>query len=755
MRSRGGAIDRRSRRVLLGAVVAYAVSTVVRPHATEVALLDNLFYPAIAALAAVIAVCRPVRRRPERAAWAWLAAAVCSWALGEVFWDLFLRNHDVVPVPSGSDVFWLAFYPLAFVGLFRLVRGDGRRIPVSAWLDGLVAALGTAALASAVLVNVIIDATGGSTAAVVVNLAYPLGDILLLALVVGSSVVGSRTWGRARLEAAAGLVAFGAADAVYLFQAARGTYVEGGLLDVGWLVGLALLASAAWRPAPKARTARWLTAGTALPAAASVVSLLLILAGRGGVGRIAFLLAVACIAVALVRCLLTIREVRSLADSRRLAHTDELTGLGNRRLLSAKLAAALDPSIGAPRPLALLLIDLDDFKEINDTLGHSVGDQLLVEIGARLRTTVREHDVLTRQGGDEFAVLLHGAGLDEATAAAGRLLEQLADPVVLGDASVRVGASIGIALAPIHATGADGLLQRADVVMYRVKAHRTGFAVYAPELDQHSVDRLRTAVELGDGLERGELVLHYQPVVRVSDSTPVSVEALARWQHPTRGLLAPDQFIDVAAKAGLMRRLTQVVIGTALNDARAWRGIGIDIPVAVNLSAADVLDTALPDIIAACLAEHGLPGSALKIELVEDALMADVEQVRVTLNAVRRLGVRVAVDDFGTGHSSLGRICDLPVDELKLDRSFVGRMCDDPRPGAIVRAAVQLADAFALTVVAEGVEDARTLASLADAGCELAQGYYFAKPMSFEQTVSWLGERLHGGVPAPAVVASR
>ncbi|MEA3056072.1 MAG: diguanylate cyclase, partial [Actinomycetota bacterium] len=572
------------------------------------------------------------------------------------------------------------------------------------------------------------------------------GDVLLLALVIGSSVVGSRAWGRARLEAAAGLVAFAIADGIYLFEAAHGTYVEGGLLDVGWLVGLGLLASAAWRPTPNADTRRWLTASTALPTAASGVSILLILAGRGGVGRIAFFLAVACVCTALVRCVVTIREVRSLADSRRLAHTDELTGLGNRRLLSSKLAAALQPSIGAARPLALLLIDLDDFKEINDTLGHSVGDQVLVEIGARMRTTMREHDVLTRQGGDEFAVILHASGVDEAVAAAGRLLQQLAEPVVLGDVSVRVGASIGIALAPMHAADADGLLQRADVVMYRVKAQGTGFAVYAPELDQHSIDRLKTAVELGDGLERGELVLHYQPVVRVSDGVPVSVEALARWRHPGRGLLSPDQFIDVAAKAGLMRRLTQVVIGTALTDARAWRGIGIDIPVAVNLSAADVLDVDLPEVIAACLAEHDLPGSALKIELVEDALMADLDQVSVTLAAVRRLGVRISVDDFGTGHSSLARICDLPVDELKLDRSFVSRMCDDPRPGAIVHAAVQLADAFALTVVAEGVEDARTLAALADAGCDLAQGYYFSKPMSFEHTVSWLSDRLHGAL---------
>jgi diguanylate cyclase (GGDEF)-like protein len=743
---KGVTIDRVVRRVLVAAVLAYAVSTLVRPNGTEVPLLDNLLYPALALLAAGLAVSRPLLRSSQRAAWAWLGAAVTAWALGEAYWDVFMRSASTVPVPSWSDVCWLAFHPLAFVGLFRLTRGDGGRIPASAWLDGLVAALGTAALASALLVDAIRDATGGAAISVAVNLAYPLGDVLLLALVVGSSVVGGHRWSRGRAEAALGFLAFAAADAIYLFQSARGTYVEGSLLDVGWLAGLALLASAAWRPAPVDDARKSPTASVSIPTAAAVTSMLLILAGRGFAGRVAFMLALACIATALFRCVLTIREVRSLADSRRLAHTDELTGLGNRRLLWTKLADALESANDDTETLSLLIVDLDDFKEINDTLGHSVGDQLLVEIGARLRSTLREDDVLTRQGGDEFAVVLRDAGICDAAGAAGRLLDQLAEPVVLGDMSVRVRASIGVALAPLHASTADELLQHADVAMYRAKAGRTGFAVYTPGLDERSHDRLRTAGELADGLERGEVIVHYQPVVRVSDGTPVSVEALVRWNHPERGLLAPDQFLAVAAQAGLMRRLTEVVVGTALSDVRAWRGVGIDIPVAVNLSASDVLDLGLPEFISACLAEHDLPGSALLLEIVEDSLMADLDQVRATLGGIRELGVRIAVDDFGTGHSSLARMCDLPVDELKLDRSFVGRMCDDPRPGAIVNAAVQLADVFALTVVAEGVEDARTLAALGEVGCELAQGFYIARPMPFERTVSWLGERLFAEV---------
>jgi diguanylate cyclase (GGDEF)-like protein len=426
------------------------------------------------------------------------------------------------------------------------------------------------------------------------------------------------------------------------------------------------------------------------------------------------------------------------AASRRLRHQavhDALTGLPNRTLLYRRVERALrGDGLGA-----MLLIDLDRFKEVNDTLGHDYGDELLVEVAGRLASAVRRGDTLARLGGDEFAVLLNGLPHRGAVAElAGRLQDALRRPIALRGVAVELEASIGAALYPEHGTSVGALLQRADVAMYEAKRGRQGIAIYSPERDTYSADRLGLLAELRRAIAGDELVLHYQPKISLATGAVTGVEALVRWQHPTRGLLPPDQFIPLAERTGAVADLTRWVVDAALAQQRAWREEGIDLPVAVNLAAANIVDVTLPDAIAGLLARHGTDGSRLECEISEHTVMSDPLRAGDVLDRLRELGVRLSLDDFGTGRSSLAYLKRLPLDEVKIDRSFVSGMAADENDAVIVRSTIDLARNLGLEVVAEGVESAEIMAGLAALRCDTAQGFHISRPLPPGELLAWV-----------------
>jgi diguanylate cyclase (GGDEF)-like protein len=417
---------------------------------------------------------------------------------------------------------------------------------------------------------------------------------------------------------------------------------------------------------------------------------------------------------------------------------DALTGLPNRVLFARRLEDALTSGSAA----AVLLLDLDRFKEVNDTLGHHNGDLLLQQVGQRLRKTLRTGDVIARLGGDEFAVLLPDINAEHAALQAGRgIIELLEQPFVIDDMSVDVGASIGVAVAPRDGADPVTLVQRADVAMYTAKSDQTGVEMYRAERDGYSPARLMLVSELKHAVQQHQLDVHYQPQVDLQDGSVIGVEALVRWNHPTRGTVRPDEFIPVAEHTGLIRPLTLFVLDEALGALNRWRTAGHTLRMSVNLSARSLLQPALVDDVAALLRRHNILEGALCLEVTESSIMSDPRRTVATLEALRDLGVTISIDDFGTGHSSLAYIKRLPVGEIKIDKSFVVSMLADHSDDTIVGAVVNLGTNLGISVVAEGVEDDATRARLEEIGCPSAQGYLFGRPMPGGDVLAWLADR--------------
>ncbi|GAA4578498.1 cyclic Di-GMP phosphodiesterase RmdB [Planotetraspora phitsanulokensis] len=427
---------------------------------------------------------------------------------------------------------------------------------------------------------------------------------------------------------------------------------------------------------------------------------------------------------------------------------DGLTGLPNRKMLILHTMEALAEA-RENEHVGLLLLDLDRFKEVNDTLGHPVGDRLLQLVAHRLSHSVRPGDMVARLGGDEFAVLL--PSIRDAHAAkevASRLRVALTQPVRLEGMTFDLDASIGIALFPDHAPDFELLLQRSDVAMYLAKEHRTGVEFYAADKDRNSPERLSLLGDLRMAIESGDLDLHYQPKVRLSDGTVEGVEALLRWWHPLRGPVSPVEFIPLAEQSYLMREITQYVIRKALAQAGRWWQAGIGVPISVNVSARDLIDSNLPEQLEVGLREFGLPVDAIRLEITERVLMTDQAYIADTINTLAEMGVHLSLDDFGTGYSSLVRLQRLPVSEVKIDASFVRRMAESDDDEQIVRSIVDLVGSLGLRAVAEGVESLEIAAILREMGCPAGQGRWLAKPMSAAETAVWLRSRL-----SPAFVA--
>jgi len=423
------------------------------------------------------------------------------------------------------------------------------------------------------------------------------------------------------------------------------------------------------------------------------------------------------------------------------ANSDDLTGLANRRAFLRRLERAIADAARHDRAAALLMIDLDHFKELNDTLGHPAGDQLLAQLGPRLRDAIREADMLARLGGDEFAVLLTDvADRDAAARVAARIQTALERPFALDGLAVRVGASIGIARYPKHGADGPSLRRRADVAMYEAKRKRTGSATYDAERDGHSRDRLALVNELCDALCTDQLVLHYQPKACLHTGRATGVEALVRWQRPQHGLLSPDAFLPVVEQAGLMRQLTTHVLEATVAQVARWHHEGRGLTVALNVSATDLMDAAFPDHVAELLRRHRLPAELLQLEVTENTIMTDPERALDVLARLSETGIGLSLDDYGTGYSSLAYIKRLPIRELKIDRSFVFNLDTDAQDATIVRSTIELANRLDLRVVAEGVETSASWSTLGGMGAAQAQGYYLSAPLPAERLEAWIEE---------------
>ena len=441
--------------------------------------------------------------------------------------------------------------------------------------------------------------------------------------------------------------------------------------------------------------------------------------------------------------LLPLYAVRKTASiSREKEHQslhDSLTGLPNRKMILTELGDRLDAARRRQGSIGFCLLDLDRFKEVNDTLGHQVGDRLLAVVAQRIEGALRPNDLVARLGGDEFAILLDPVrNAEAAVEVAHRVRKALTRPFHVEGMLFELEASVGVAVFPEHGDDVDSIVRRADVAMYLAKEERTGVEVYVADRDHNSASRLALLGGLRSALENGDLRVHFQPKVSLSTGSVVGVEALVRWHHPQRGLVMPDEFIPMAEHSGLMAPLTEHVIDESLAQVATWCRAGLEVPVAVNVSMRDLGGRDLVGVVARALERHNLSASMLLLELTERVLTRDSGEVNATLNALRRLGVAASLDDFGTGYSSMVLLKRLPIAEIKIDRSFVSRLTADPGDVTIVASIIDLAHGLGMTAVAEGVESQQVCDVLRDLGCDAVQGWYVSRPLDADNATAWL-----------------
>jgi diguanylate cyclase len=689
-------------------------------------------------VASALCVARGVTSRSGRAVALTLGFGLLLWAIGDTALAVESQGGVTPATPSLADVFYLGFFPPTYVALVIFIRGEVRRLSTPSWLDGAVAGVGAAALCAAFVFPDVLHLAGGNSLAAVTKLAYPVGDVLLLALVVGGSTVMSGRRKAPWILLASGIVINVVGDSANLFATSWGR--PGFILDaIAWPASTLVMSMAVWlRPRPSNPLTLQKPATFLIPGLSSASALVILFIGNlHATSRVALGLATATLLLVGVRLGRSVHGMRTLSQERRhQSITDELTGLGNRRCLSAVLDAFFDENdatAAQPRPLAFLFVDLNNFKQVNDTFGHPAGDQALEQLGPRLSACLRDSDLLTRLGGDEFVVLLLDADAEYATTVAQRLTDALTAPFILETAhasiSTNISASIGIALAPADAADGVGLLHCADIAMFRAKLSDAPFAIYHPDLDSYG-NRLRLLEELRTAIEEHQLVLHYQPQLDLRTGEIVAVESLLRWVHPQLGIIPPDEFLPFAEQAGLMGAITTLVLTDALKQCAAWISSGNPLSVSVNISPTNLLDPGFTDLVSDLLHSYQVPAQALVLEITETCVIAEFDRSQRVIQALRDLGITVSIDDFGAGFTSLAHLSSLAVKELKLDITFIRKLTarDNEHDLDLVRATIDLGHALGLRIVAEGIEDRATLNLLADLGCDLGQGYFISRP---------------------------
>jgi diguanylate cyclase (GGDEF)-like protein len=721
--------------VLAVLLIAYVVWQLFRSKDAYSQALDGWGIAAFEIVATGMCFLRALVTKRGRTVILVLGGGLLAWSLGDLAlaWETAAGS---VPSPSIADAFYLCFYPLTYVALMLLVRRQVRKFSFATWLDGGIAGLGAAAVCAAFAFHNLMHTAGLSALGTATNVVYPVGDLLLLAMVVGGTAVLP---GRNRapwLMLATGYVFQAVGDTFNLFGSSIGGTHAGVVLNaIAWPVSILVISASVWvRQHPGDRLGHETAPGFVLPGFAAAAALAILFIGSlQSIGHAALGLAAATLIAAGIRSAMSLSSLRTLTESRRRqAVTDQLTGLGNRRALLALLdeffAEQADPD-AVPRTLAFLFVDLTGFKEVNDSFGHPAGDELLRQLGNRLKDSLRTQDLFVRFGGDEFAVALLDANADYAATVAARLTSRLEEPFMLDAVRAKISASIGIAVVPTDANDTGDLMRCADLAMYRAKLAGKCFAIYQEDLDGVG-NRMRLVEELRDAILERELELHYQPQVDLISGEIVAVEALIRWQHPRLGYIPPLEFLPLAEEAGLMSQLTTLGLDTALGQCAQWRSEGQVVTVSVNISATSLVDVDFPDLVEQLLESHDLPPQALVLELTETTAIGDFERSKQTIQRLRDLGVIVSVDDFGAGVTSLAYLSSLAVGELKLDRSFITELgtADADRVTALIRSTIDLAHSLGLRVVAEGVEERSSLDLLSTLGCDLAQGYLISKP---------------------------
>ena len=705
----------------------------------------------------------------QRIAWICFAIGTGGWAVGAALWAYYELWAGVAPFPSPADAGYLMFPVAVCIGLVLFPVGYSGQSQTRLVLDGLIFAGALFEVAWVLVLRTIYETGGPSRFAVGLSVAYPISDLVIITVAV--MVLGrSRTAQRAPLTlVTVGIVLIAVSDSAFVYLTALNAYSLISYIDLGWAAGLLLIGVAALLSSVTAPTADepatrvpswvsvWLPYVPALLAAMVVVPIFIPVPGLAPILVTSMLL----IAIVLARQFIVVRDNRRLlATVADQALHDPLTGLANRDLFNDRLTHAMQLHERDNQSVAVLSLDLDDFKLVNDSLGHAAGDALLVLIAERLLGCVRTSDTVARLGGDEFAVLMEGKP-EHARLIAHRVVQAFDDPFDIDGYGLVIRPSVGLAVAAADEpkVSADALLKQADVAMYSAKRSRTG-GVHTFTPDMHLIEptesdssgetnggvgsggaTVRLLGELRRAIDHVDLTLVYQPKFSLRDKNIVGVEALVRWPHRDRGLLGPEHFLPLVREHGLMRSVTELVLAQALDDVAEWYVHGFSVPVAVNIFAPSLGDLELPRQIARALSERNLRPDALTVEITEDLLLDNLERTRTVLNQLRDNGVRIAIDDFGSAYSALWYLRDLPVDEVKLDRQFIAPVLADPRAAAIVRAVIDLAHVLGVTTVAEGVEDALTAIRLLEYGCEVAQGYYFSPPVAAPVMLEMLASR--------------
>jgi diguanylate cyclase len=707
------------------------------------AVLGNIVYSLPMAL-----MFRRGYEKPETQPWTVpLGVGTSFFLCGHLYDSIKTAGTGATPFPSLADVAYLGFYPFLLAGVLLALREHLRGVRLIVALDGIAGCAAGAAVATWAVAALVPRVWNGSLTAAV-TLAYPLADVVVVAASLGAlGIVGLRN-GRHFAIWAVGMIAFGAADIVYAYRVTFDTYQLGVPLDSLWALGLAMVAVGATTLKPSQHQDVPGARSLAVVATASVSAVVVLAAAPGWHTHPApSALSLVTLAACGVRFVLAFLQLRELAAIREQALTDELTGCANRRALYGALDDLFRPAEDKPgfwaegNGFGLALIDLDHFKEVNDSYGHAAGDELLKAVVSRFTEALRELQtphLFARLGGDEFAVILHEAGSQNAAMACGSALqESLIEPVLLEDVMLHVQASIGIAIAPLHGEDRSDMLFAADAAMYAAKTSGELVCFHSPAGAGDRRMRLEVAEDLFAALERDELTVEYQPVL-TANGRLVGAEALVRWDHPTRGRLLPGDFLETAERYRLTPAIAERVLDVALTDLARWRRLGTALTMSVNVSASDLRDEGLVKIVATALLKHDVVPEALTIEITETAMMSDPELAQTVMHALHDLGVRLSVDDYGTGYSSLEYLLKLPINELKLDRAFSKDLARELRATAIVRSTVDLTHALGLRMVAEGVEDEHTLFVLRELGCDLVQGWHLGRPMTadaFEELI--------------------
>ncbi len=737
---------------------------------TTLKIIDDIVLLVLAVVAVVLTgLAAGATHGRLRAAWLSMMVGVLGWAIGELIWTYFELKLHQVPFPTVADAAYLVLPVGACLALLLFPAEYTTHSIGRLFLDGLIVAGSLFLVSWVTILGAVYEAGANSRLELIVSLAYPVSDVVLLTVAAVVLVKAGTAQRLALTLLTVGMACIALSDSTFSYLAARDEYASGNPIDIGWAAGLLFITVAA---AAGREDAHYDQSAAGLPGWASIwlpyapllLAAIVAAANPPRIMQSGPVEAIGALLVAAVLC----RQFLAVSENRRLLATvaeqalrDPLTGLANRMLFNDRLNQAMKLRDRDRLSVGVIALDLNDFKLVNDTLGHPAGDELLNRAGERILGCVRAGDTVARLGGDEFAVLIVGTD-DHSHLLAHRIAEAFDQSFEVAGHELAMHPSIGLAVAEPDEpeVSAAVLLSRADLAMYAAKRSRTrGVQTFSLEMESLGVvdkNLLRRApsprgtsgagpvhllAELRRAIGQFELTLVYQPKLDLRTGKIVGVEALLRWPHPERGLLGPAEFLPLVRRHGLMGAVTEFVLNKSLDDAVTWRAASVDVPVAVNIFAPSLSNLSLPASIATALADRGLSASALSVEITEDLFLDNLERTQLVLEKLRQNGIRIAIDDFGSGYSALSYLRDLPIDEVKLDRDFIAPILVDERAAAVVRAVVELAHVLGLVIVVEGVEDAETAARLAEYGCDMGQGYFYSPPVASGELIELLKRR--------------